>query len=196
MARKSRKAAIQAAIDGQPLSVECAEPQQAIWNAAGYVRLSIMETRDRKDSQALSNQMDLLRNYIDRQADLRLCGLYADNGETGTNFERSEFQHLMADIQAGRINCIVVKDLSRFGRNAVEAGNYLERVFPFLGVRFISVSDSYDSAAPNAGDALAIALKNLVNGRIPWTSPGNPGASCGTSRSVESSSARLPPTAI
>lgn len=163
MARKSRKAAIQAAIDGRPLLTEHNEPQQVVWNAAGYVRLSIMETRDRKDSQALSNQMDMLRGYVERQADLRLCGLYADNGETGTNFERSEFQHLMNDIQAGRVNCIVVKDLSRFGRNAVEAGNYLERVFPFLGVRFISVSDGYDSAAPNAGDALAVALKNLVN---------------------------------
>lgn len=164
MARKSRKASIQAVLDGTPLPVsESAAPQTVLWNAAGYARLSIMETRDRKDSEALSNQKDLLRRYIGQKQDLKLCGLYADNGETGTNFDRSDFQRLMADIQAGRINCIVVKDLSRFGRNCVETGNYLERVFPFLGVRFISISDGYDSAAANAGDMLAIALKNLVN---------------------------------
>ena len=123
----------------------------------------MVETRDRKDSQALSNQMELLRGYAAQKPDLKLCGLYADNGETGTNFDRSEFQRMMADIQAGRINCVVVKDLSRFGRNAMEAGDYLERVFPFLGVRFISIGDGYDSAAPNAGYSLTVALRNLVN---------------------------------
>lgn len=164
MARKSRKASIQAVLGGAPLLVsESAAMRTAIWNTAGYARLSIMETRDRKDSEALSNQKDLLCGYIGQKQDLKLCGLYADNGETGTNFDRSDFQRLMADIQAGKINCIVVKDLSRFGRNYVEAGNYLERVFPFLGVRFISISDGYDSTAANAGDMLAIALKNLVN---------------------------------
>lgn len=164
MARKSRKASIQAVLDGTPLPVsESAAPQTVIWNAAAYARLSVMETRDRKDSEALSNQKDLLCGYIGQKPDLQLCGLYADNGETGTNFDRSGFQRLMADIQAGKISCIVVKDLSRFGRNCVETGDYLERVFPFLGVRFISISDGYDSAAANAGDMLAIALKNLVN---------------------------------
>lgn len=164
MARKSRKAAIQAVLDGQPqpIAKELA-PEPVIWNTGGYVRLSIMETRDRKDSQALSNQKDLLSGFIAQKPDLKLCGLYADNGETGTNFDRGAFQRLITDIQAGKINCIVVKDLSRFGRNAAEAGNYLERVFPFLGVRFISISDGYDSTAANAGDVLAIALKNLVN---------------------------------
>lgn len=163
MARKSRKAVIQAALDGQPMPEECKAAQPVIWNVGGYVRLSIMETRDRKDSQALSNQKELLRNFVSQKPDLKLCGLYADNGETGTNFDRSEFQRMMADIQAGRINCVVVKDLSRFGRIAMEAGDYLERVFPFLGVRFISIGDGYDSAAPNAGDALTVALRNLVN---------------------------------
>lgn len=127
MARKSRKASIQAVLGGAPLLVsESAAMRTAIWNTAGYARLSIMETRDRKDSEALSNQKDLLCGYIGQKQDLKLCGLYADNGETGTNFDRSDFQRLMADIQAGKINCIVVKDLSRFGRNYVEAGNYLE----------------------------------------------------------------------
>lgn len=163
MARKSRKASIQAVLEGKPQPVEEAAPKTVIWNACGYARLSIMETRDRKDSQALSNQKALLSEHIARQPDLKLCGMYDDNGETGTNFDRSGFQRMMADIQAGKINCIVVKDLSRFGRNAIEAGDYLERVFPFLGVRFISIGDHYDSTAPNAGDVLGIALRNLIN---------------------------------
>ncbi len=164
MARKSRKTAIQAVLDGCPQ--QAAEPdicQSAVWKTAGYARLSVLETRDRKDSEALSNQKAILRDYIAAKPELKFCGLYADNGETGTNFERSDFQRMMADIQAGKIDCIVVKDLSRFGRNCVEVGNYLERVFPFLGVRFISIGDSYDSTAANAGDVLSVALRNLVN---------------------------------
>lgn len=164
MARKSRKTAIQAVLDGRPQ--QAAEPsvrQEVSWRAAGYARLSVLETRDRKDSEALSNQKAILKDYIASRKELQFCGLYEDNGETGTNFERSDFQRMMTDVQAGKINCIVVKDLSRFGRNCVEAGDYLERVFPFLGVRFISIGDSYDSAAANAGDALAVALRNLVN---------------------------------
>lgn len=163
MARKSRKAAIQATLDGQPLPQESKEAQPVVWNVGGYVRLSVMETRDRKDSQALSNQMELLRGFVAQKPDLKLCGLYADNGETGTNFDRSEFQRMMADIRAGRINCVVVKDLSRFGRNAMEAGDYLERVFPFLGVRFISIGDGFDSSEPNAAYTLTVMLRNLLN---------------------------------
>lgn len=163
MARKSRKAAIQAALDGRPLPQESKEDQPVVWNVGGYVRLSVMETRDRKDSQALSNQMELLRGFVAQKSDLKLCGLYADNGETGTNFDRSEFQRMMADIRAGRINCVVVKDLSRFGRNAMEAGDYLERVFPFLGVRFISIGDGFDSSEPNAAYTLTVMLRNLLN---------------------------------
>ena len=163
MARKSRKTSIQATLEGRPQPVEKSTPKTVVWNACGYARLSIMETRDRKDSQALSNQKALLSEYISRQPSLKLCGLYDDNGETGTNFDRSGFQSMMADIQAGKINCIVVKDLSRFGRNAIETGDYLERVFPFLDVRFISIGDRYDSTAANAGDALNIALRNLIN---------------------------------
>lgn len=164
MARKSRKQAIQAVLEGGVLPAE--EPQvreTLLWNACAYARLSVLETRDRKDSEALTNQKALLRNFIASQDDLKLCEVYFDNGETGTNFERAGFQRMMEDVQTGKINCIVVKDLSRLGRNCVETGNYLERVFPFLGVRFIAVTDGYDSAAANAGDVLAAALKNLVN---------------------------------
>ena len=163
MARKSRKQAIQAALEGCVLPVETPVQKTPLWNTGAYARLSVLETRDRKDSEALTNQKALLRDFIAARDDLKLCEVYFDNGETGTNFERAGFQRMMEDIQAGKINCIVVKDLSRLGRNCVETGNYLERVFPFLGVRFIAVTDGYDSAAANAGDMLAAALKNLVN---------------------------------
>lgn len=164
MARKSRKETIQAVLGGRAVAPEVGGKRtEAVWNAGGYARLSILETRDRKDSEALSNQKALLREYITARPDLKFSGLYADNGETGTNFDRPAFQRLLADIKAKKINCVVVKDLSRFGRDYVEAGSYLERVFPFIGVRFISLNDNYDSLAPNAGDALKVALKNLVN---------------------------------
>ena len=86
-----------------------------------------------------------------------------DNGFTGTDFERPEFNRMLKDARDGRINCIVVKDLSRLGRNYVEAGDYIEKVFPFLGIRFIAVNDHYDSDSLTSGDELGASLKNVVN---------------------------------
>jgi site-specific DNA recombinase len=95
---------------------------------------------------------------------LQIYSIYTDNGEKGTNFDRPEFNRLMDDVKAGRVNCIVVKDLSRFGRDYLETGNYLEKIFPFLGVRFISINDNYDSFNPeNSNEGLIISLKNLLN---------------------------------
>ena len=81
-----------------------------IWNTALYGRLSVMETRDRKDSESLETQMELLSNYIRGKAQFHLIGCYRDNGETGTNFQRPDFMRMMEDIRAGKINCIIVKD--------------------------------------------------------------------------------------
>ncbi len=94
---------------------------------------------------------------------MKLIEVYSDNGQTGTNFDRPDFGRLMEDVRKGRINCIVVKDLSRFARNYIEADTYIEKVFPFLGVRFISIGDSFDSFDSDDGEALVIALKNLMN---------------------------------
>ncbi len=134
-----------------------------VWNAGGYARLSILETRDREDGEALRVQKALLESFIRAHPELRIRELYEDNGETGTNFDRSGFRRMMDDVRAGRINCIVVKDLSRFGRDYLETGNYLEHILPYLGVRFISIHDGYDSEAASSEDALRTALKNLVN---------------------------------
>lgn len=92
---------------------------------------------------------------------MELVEVYEDNGWTGTDFERPDFQRMLADVQKGKINCIVVKDLSRLGRNYVEAGNYLEKVFPFLNLRFIAVNDNYDSVSLTSGEQLGATLKML-----------------------------------
>jgi len=127
-----------------------------------YARLSVEDIR-KKESDSIGTQTSLLRQYIDEQADMIEVGLYQDIDKTGTNFNRPGFNKLLDDIRAKKVNCIVVKDLSRFGRNHIETGNYLERVFPFLGVRFVAIGDGYDSSAPTSSDELIIPLKNLVN---------------------------------
>ena len=123
----------------------------------------VLETRDRKDSEALQNQKSLIREYIQGQKDLKMLSIFEDNGETGTNFRRPGFEAMMETVCAGKANCIVVKDLSRFGRNYIEAGNYLDHVCPSMGVRFISIGDGYDSADATTADCLVVALKNLMN---------------------------------
>ena len=138
------------------------EPVQG-FRAAAYVRLS-MEDSGKIDGYSLQNQKDLLMSFINDHNDLHLYKMYVDNGYTGTQFERPAFDEMMQDMKSGLINCIVVKDLSRLGRNYLEAGNYLEQIFPFFKVRFISITDGYDSISPDFTDeALIIPLKNIIN---------------------------------
>lgn len=134
-----------------------------VWNACGYVRLS-REDGDREESNSITGQKGLIRDYFSRHPELRECGMRVDDGFSGSSFERPAFQAMMADVKAGRIDCIVVKDLSRFGRNYLDAGEYIEKIFPFLGIRFIAVNDNYDSqnGSPES-DGLMIPFKNLIN---------------------------------
>lgn len=128
-----------------------------------YLRLS-REDGDKMESDSIKNQRELIRDYISKHGGLTLVDEYADDGYTGTNYERPSFQRLMEDVKAGKINCIIVKDLSRLGRNYIETGRFLEKIFPFLGVRFISILDHYDSAAKeNAADQIIVPFKNLIN---------------------------------
>ena len=139
------------------------QEEQNIYQTAGYIRLSI-EDSGKTDGYSLENQEKLVRDYIADQQDLRLYRLYIDNGATGTVFQRPAFDEMMQDMKNGKINCIVVKDLSRLGRNYLEAGNYLEQIFPFFRVRFISITDGYDSNSPDVTDeSLIIPLKNIIN---------------------------------
>ena len=167
MPRKSRKETIRAINAGQvpqiPAQQSAFHAVEQIYQTVGYARLSVAETRDRKDGEALQNQKALLRDYIQKKTDLRLVDICEDNGQTGTNFQRAGFERMMELIRSGKANCIVVKDLSRFGRDHIEAGNFLENVFPYIGVRFISIGDGYDSADATTTDCLMVALKNLGN---------------------------------
>lgn len=136
--------------------------EEKIFNTGIYARLSNEDNG--VDSDSIGNQIYMLEKYVGERPYLKRCSVYSDNGMTGTNFERPGFTQLMDDIHAGRINCIVVKDLSRFGRNYIETGNYLEKVFPYLGVRFISVNDNYDSINPDIGsEGLMVSFKNLIH---------------------------------
>lgn len=133
------------------------------YSTAAYVRLS-MEDSGKIDGYSLQNQEALLMEFINSHSDLHLHKMYVDNGFTGTQFERPAFEEMMQDMRNGIINCIVVKDLSRLGRNYLEAGNYLEQIFPFFKVRFISITDGYDSISPDFTDeALIIPLRNIIN---------------------------------
>lgn len=136
---------------------------QAAYRTGGYVRFSLADG-GKPGADTLDGQRNLVQSYIESQQGMALEGLYCDNGNTGTDFERPAFEQLMEDVKRGKINCIVVKDLSRFGRNYKEAGNLLERVFPFLGVRFIAINDNFDSlTAERSAEGYIAVLLNIVN---------------------------------
>ncbi|RKJ04520.1 recombinase [bacterium D16-54] len=157
MARVSRKAA-QAGQGAQ----EPFQPER-VYHAAVYARLSVEDNNRAGDRESIAMQKYMLEKYVEVQEDMRLDGVFCDNGETGTNFERPQFERLMEEVKRRRIDCIVVKDLSRFGRNYVETGYYLEKIFPYLGVRFVAVNDGYDTKKGGSGSELVVSLKNLVN---------------------------------
>ncbi len=134
-----------------------------IWNATLYLRLS-RDDGDKEESNSITGQRELLRDYIRNRPEFHEYAVRVDDGFTGSNFERPDFKRMMEDVKEGRTNCIIVKDLSRFGRNYLDAGEYIEKIFPFLGVRFIAVNDNYDSlGGKNASDDLIIPFKNLIN---------------------------------
>lgn len=131
-----------------------------LFNVAIYIRLS-REDGDKEESDSVGNQRKLLTEYVAKKDDFILYDVYVDDGYSGTNFNRPSFQRMIADIEDGKVNCVVVKDLSRFGRDYIDTGRYLERYFPELRVRFISVTDSIDSMK-QAYDML-LPIKNIFN---------------------------------
>lgn len=154
MARKSRK---------ENKTVVSAGPEPKRYATAIYVRLSREDER-KIESESVENQLEFLRDYVSEDQTMVLTDEYIDRHVTGTKFDRPEFNRMIADIRSGRINCVVVKDLSRLGRNYLEAGDYIEKIFPFFGVRFIAVTDGYDSLTSDpAEDGLVVPLKNLIN---------------------------------
>ena len=140
------------------------QPQRkSIWQAALYIRLS-KEDGDKQESYSVTSQREILKEYLKQHPDIDFYDFYIDDGWSGTNFDRPGFQRMMADIYDGKVNCVIVKDLSRFGRNYIEVGNYLEQIFPFMGVRFISIADSLDSYGnPGQMNTILVPFKNLIN---------------------------------
>ena len=156
MARKSRKA------QAQPVAE--VKKETAALPTAIYARLSVENSGKDDDGNSLQNQIAVCEDYLDGCPYLRLAEVYSDNGRTGTVFDRPAWNRLMDDVRTGRVQCIVVRDLSRFGRDYVETGNYLEKIFPALGTRFISVKENFDNfTCGNAMESLSVSLQNLVN---------------------------------
>ena len=154
MARKSRK--------GAAVPEKLNKPAIKIWRAALYIRLSVEFNSGRGDS--LETQRQIMEAYIALCPDIEIAEVYTDNGTTGRTFEREGFQRMLRDVEEGKIDCIVVKDLSRLGRNAIDTGYYIEKYFPLHGVRFIAVNDQFDSSTPeNSGSHLIVPLKNMIN---------------------------------
>ncbi len=130
--------------------------------AAGYYRLS-RDDGDKSESDSITNQKSLISEFASKNH-LSIESEYADDGYSGTNFDRPGFIRLMNDIKNGDINCIIIKDFSRLGRNYIEMGKYMTKIFPSLGVRLISINDNYDSVRDNdPSDQIIIPFKNLIN---------------------------------
>ena len=133
------------------------------WKVALYIRLS-REDGDKAESDSVVNQKKLLNNYVEENEEFISASFYVDEDETGTNFNRPAFQRMMNDIEANKINCVIIKDLSRFGRDYIGVGNYLEHVFPKYNCRFISIIDGLDSFV-NAEEinGLMVRIKSLIH---------------------------------
>lgn len=146
--------------------------KQSKFFAAMYLRLSRDDNAktehdgsvSKAESNSIGSQRELIRSFLNEQEDMELYDIYVDDGFSGSNFDRPEFNRMMKDMEAGRVNCVIVKDLSRFGRDYIEAGRYLEKIFPALGVRFIALTDRYDSMSAETGERqIVLPVKNFIN---------------------------------
>ena len=134
----------------------------------GYLRLSKEDDGIAKSetlqSNSIENQKEYIEDYLQSKPEIRVVDFYIDDGYSGVNFDRPDFQRMLQDIKDKKINCVIVKDLSRLGRNYIEVGKYIERLFPFLGVRFIAINDNFDSADDAAlSNNIIVPFKNLIN---------------------------------
>ena len=137
--------------------------------AAVYLRLSkededLRESKDKKESNSIANQKALILKAIESMPNVTLYDIYIDDGFTGLNFERPSFQRMCQDIYDGKVNMVIVKDLSRLGRDYIDSGRYVKKIFPSYHVRFVSVLDHFDSLTATQSDVnLLIPVKNFVN---------------------------------
>ena len=142
--------------------------ESCTYDAALYLRLSRddedIDGSAKTESNSISSQRELLRNFVKSQTDIQIFDIYVDDGYSGSNFDRPEFKRMTTDIEFGKVNCVIVKDLSRFGREYIEAGRLIQKIYPALNVRFIAVTDNYDSiTADTTESSLVVPIKNFVN---------------------------------
>ena len=134
------------------------------WIVALYIRLSVEDGDDKVESNSVSNQRQLLEDFIKENTELSIYDYYIDDGYSGTSSDRPDFQRLLNDMKLKKFNTIIVKDLSRLGRNYIEVGNYIEQIFPLFNMRFIAVNDSIDSYKdPKSENNVIVPFKNLMN---------------------------------
>ena len=124
-----------------------------------YARLSV----EKDNEETIQTQIEMLHQYVEEHGEYHLVDTYVDDGYTGTDFDRPEFIRLMDDVRTGKIQCIIVKDLSRFGRNFIETGYYIETIFPCLNVRLISINDDFDSSREEDRNSMVVPIKNMIN---------------------------------
>ena len=138
------------------------------YQTAVYLRVSREKEEEnggvKRESDSISSQRELVCSFVSAQPDMELFDIYMDDGYSGTNFDRPDFKRMMTDIKNGKVNCVVVKDLSRFGRDYIEAGRFLQKIFPAFSVRFVAITDHYDSlTADRNTTSFVIPVKNFVN---------------------------------
>ena len=137
------------------------------YNAVAYVRVSKEDIAagqvKKAESNSISNQKKLISDFVKDKQEINIVSVRTDDGYTGTNYDRPAFQLMLDDIRAGRINCVIVKDLSRFGREYIDAGKYIDRLFPYYGVRLIAINDNIDTITKDMSDELGITIRNLFN---------------------------------
>lgn len=143
------------------------KPLKKVYHASIYLRLSKEDgdvtTGSKNESNSIANQKSLIMDYLKDKHDIQVVSIREDDGYSGVDFNRPGFQLMLEDVKKGIIDCIIVKDLSRFGRNYIEVGRYLEKLFPMLGVRFIAVNDNYDSLEVDTAHDIVMPFKNLIN---------------------------------
>lgn len=137
-----------------------------IKNIGIYIRLSVKDANanNEKESNSIKSQRLMLNDYISKSNEFSKCNVYeyVDENYSGTNFNRPKIKQLLDDVRSKKIDCIIVKDISRFGRNYIEVGNYLENVFPFLNIRFIAVNDKYDSSNTETVGDIESVFKTIM----------------------------------
>ena len=132
-----------------------------ICRTALYARLSVEDNG--KDGDSLESQLMYLRSYIADKPEFQLYGEFTDNGFTGTNYHRPGFQEMIRQVREGRIDCIVIKDLSRLGRNYIDTGDFIEKICPMLDLRLIAVNDRFDTAGLTSAAEMSASVMNIAN---------------------------------